>query len=163
MIWWLWIVLGMLLLGIELLAVDTAFYLVFLGFSSLFVGAVAWLTGLGPGLDWLLFGVVAGISLMSFRARVYARFLPADTSDDAARLIGAAGICREAIEPGAKGAVELRGTTWSGENAGATPLAVGQRCVVADVAGIVLRVRATGAPHAAVGSRSEPDPEPSRD
>lgn len=150
MTWWLWIVLGMFLLAIELLAVDTAFYLVFLGFSSIFVGGVAWLTGLGGGLDWLLFGLVAGFSLMTFRARAYARFLPPDTSDDSARLIGASAVSRESIAPRAKGSVELRGTTWAAENVGSTTLAEGERCTVAAVAGIVLHV------HAALPSNPEP-------
>ena len=146
MTWWLWIVIGMLLLGIELLAVDTAFYLVFLGFSAVIVGGIAWLTGLGGGLDWLLFGVVAGISLMSFRARTYARFLPADSSGDAARLLGAACVSHETIAPGAKGSVELRGTRWAAENVGTTTLLPGQRCSVAGLAGIVLRVHAASIP-----------------
>ena len=38
MTWWSWMVLGALLLGAELFAIDAQFYLVFLGVSAVLVG-----------------------------------------------------------------------------------------------------------------------------
>ena len=38
MTWWTWMILGGVLLGAELLAIDAQFYLVFLGISSALVG-----------------------------------------------------------------------------------------------------------------------------
>ena len=38
MTWWGWLIIGAILLGAELLAVDAQFYLVFLGLSAALVG-----------------------------------------------------------------------------------------------------------------------------
>jgi membrane protein implicated in regulation of membrane protease activity len=45
------------------------------------------------------------------------------------------------LAPGAVGKAELRGTTWTAQNADDRPLARGQRCRVARVEGLTLLIR----------------------
>jgi membrane protein implicated in regulation of membrane protease activity len=47
----------------------------------------------------------------------------------------------DAIEVNGVGKVELRGTSWSARNVGATPLPAGGRCMVEKVEGLTLLVR----------------------
>ena len=57
MTWWSWLILGAVLLGAELFAVDAQFYLVFLGVSAAIVG----LAGLfGGGMPDMPPGAVPG-------------------------------------------------------------------------------------------------------
>ncbi len=67
MTWWSWLVLGAVLLGAELFAIDAQFYLVFLGLSAALVG-LAGLFGVSMSewAQWTLFAVLALISFFSF-------------------------------------------------------------------------------------------------
>ena len=58
--WWAWLVVGLVLMVLELAAVDAAFYLVFLGAAAVLVG-VAESAGAGLPLwgQWLMYGVLA--------------------------------------------------------------------------------------------------------
>ena len=72
MTWWTWMILGALLLGVELLALDAQFYLVFLGISAALVG-LAGLMGLvmPEWAQWVAFAVLALISMVTFRRSLY--------------------------------------------------------------------------------------------
>jgi membrane protein implicated in regulation of membrane protease activity len=139
--WWGWILVGTLLLAGELFVVEADFYLVFLGFSALVVGALT-LLGLGGPLwsQWLIFAVVAVASTVFFRRRVYQKLRqPGGAVSDS--VVGEWVVVRDAIAPGARGQAELRGAVWSARNAGAAPLAPGGRARVVKVEGLVLDVR----------------------
>lgn len=140
--WWGWILVGTLLLAGELFVIEADFYLVFLGFAAVAVGALD-LVGLGGPLwlEWLLFAVIAVAATVFFRQRVYRRLRPSgrEVGDSVA---GQAVVVRQEIAPGASGQVELRGTVWSARNVGAAALAPGGRARVARVDGLVLEVRA---------------------
>ena len=129
MIWWYWMFLGLVLLGIEMIT-PGGFYILFFGLAALIVGS---LTGLGfiqaEWLQWLLFSGLAILSLLVFRGPLLAwinrqdKNLPAVDS-----LTGESAIPSEDLLPGATGKAELRGTTWTAHNAGPTTLKKGQRC-----------------------------------
>ena len=74
--WWSWCILGVVLLGIELFAVDAQFYLVFAGLAALIVG----LLGLG-GIDlplwaqWLSFAVLAIATMFTVRRQIYLKLM----------------------------------------------------------------------------------------
>lgn len=75
--WWGWIVIGMLLLGTELLFVEAEFFLVFIGVSALVTGLVAVAApGLPDWSHWLVFAAVAVASMVFFRRRVYRALRP---------------------------------------------------------------------------------------
>ena len=70
--WWAWIVLGIGLLGVELLIIDAQFYLVFVGLAAAVVGLLG-LFGLGlpEWAEWLVFAVLAVVAMLGFRRRIY--------------------------------------------------------------------------------------------
>ena len=58
MTWWSWMVLGAILLGAELFAIDAQFYLVFLGVSAALVGLAALLgIEMAEWVQWTTFAV----------------------------------------------------------------------------------------------------------
>ena len=68
MAWWGWCILGVALLGVELLAVDAQFYLVFAGLAAVIVGLLG-LVGLELPVagQWLLFAVLAVTAMFTLR------------------------------------------------------------------------------------------------
>ena len=76
MVWWGWCILGMVLLGVELLAVDAQFYLVFAGIAAVVVGLLG-LVGLELPVagQWLLFAVLAVASMFTLRRPIYAKLM----------------------------------------------------------------------------------------
>ena len=70
--WWGWIVIGSLLFGVELFAIDAAFYLTFLGVAALFVGAVGVASFEIPNwAQWLLFAILSIACMLTFRRKLY--------------------------------------------------------------------------------------------
>lgn len=141
MAWWLWLVLGLALLGLEILT-PGGFYVLFFGIGALVAGALAGLAGGPVWLQWLLFSAISLGSLALFRPPLVralgrgAKSAPIDT------LEGEVATPIDDIAPGAVGRAELRGTTWTARNADDRPLGRGQRCRVARVDGLMLIIRA---------------------
>lgn len=86
MVWWYWMVLGLILLGAEM-TTPGGFYIIFFGLSSLVVGTLAGLELVTTDwLQWLLFSAIAVGSLLIFRGPLMAALkkgpegsLPVDT------------------------------------------------------------------------------------
>lgn len=143
MVWWNWMLFGLVLLGIEMVT-PGGFYILFFGLAALLVGS---LTGLGfaqaEWLQWLLFSSLAILSLLVFRGPLSAwmktqeKDLPAVDS-----LAGESAIPLEDLAVGGAGKAELRGTTWTAHNAGPSPLTKGQRCKVERVEGLTIWISA---------------------
>jgi len=139
--WWLWMLLGLVLLAGEILT-PGGFYLIFFGASALCVGALK-LLGFTAGLtsEGLLFAILAVAGLVFFRKPLLQRFrkltpnMPVDNiSSEIASAI-------EEIPAHAIGKVELRGTTWNAQNVGDTPIPKAARCRVERIDGLTLQVR----------------------
>jgi membrane protein implicated in regulation of membrane protease activity len=141
MVWWAWIVLGLVLLALEL-ASPGDFYFLFFGLSAALVGLFA-LLGLGEPywVQWLFFSVLSLGAVFLLRKPLIERTRggPAQDMDS---LVGNLAHALAEIAPGAEGKVELRGAGWEARNTGPEPLARGQECVVEKVEGLVLSVRA---------------------
>jgi membrane protein implicated in regulation of membrane protease activity len=138
--WWLWILLGLVLLGLELMV--GTFYLVFLGVAAIVVGLVAAFGLDGPlWLELLLFVLLAGGLVLLARRPLLGRFRIHSDTRDADSLVGEAAVASTPIAPGDLGKVEMRGSFWNARNLGPEPLAIGQRCRVEEVQGLVLSVR----------------------
>lgn len=150
MVWWGWIVLGAALLGAEVV-LATDFFLVFFGAAALLVGVLLLLGLLLPVWgQWLLFAALSIVSLLLFRRRLRT-ILSRSDREERPELVGESGIVITAIAPGARGTVELRGTTWTAEHGGGGPLSPGDHCRVDRVDGLTLVVRPAASP--------EPDPD----
>jgi len=140
--WWGWMVVGALLLASEML-VPSDFWLVLVGLAALAVGLVTLLApDLPTAAQWALFAAFALATTWLFRGAVRRRFPSRGSGtrvDDT--LVGDAGHALEPLAPGASGRVELRGSPWSARNAGAEPIAAGERVRVERVEGLTLVVR----------------------
>ncbi len=143
MVWWYWMVLGLVLLGAEM-TTPGGFYIIFFGLSAILVGTLAGLEiATTDWLQWLLFSVIAVGSLLLFRGPLMAR-LKQGPGDAAAidSMVGETVIPLAPIAAGETGKAELRGTTWSAKNIGSSPLAKGQRGKVSRVDGLTLLIAA---------------------
>lgn len=139
--WWIWIIAGLALVGLEMLTAGT-FVFMFFGVAGVLVGAVAAAWPDFPA--WAQFGafsVVAVLSLVLFRGRLVEamRAKPKPTQTD--EMVGEVGVAYDEIPPGGVGKVELRGTVWNSRNEDEAPLAKGARCTVVRVEGLSLGVR----------------------
>jgi hypothetical protein len=138
--YWGWLVVGIVLLGSELLLVDADFYLVFLGIAAIAVGLVD-MAGVEVPLwsEWLAFGVLSVVSMVFFRKRVYER-LRGNLPDSSGSLVGEWVDVENEIAPGRSGRGSLRGTTWTVANEGDRPLVPGERARVVRAEGVTLYV-----------------------
>jgi len=127
MSWWGWMIFGALMLGAELLGVDAAFYLVFLGVAALLTGFVD-LSGAGlePWAEWLLFSGLSLVAMVVFRRRLYEKFrgvaqdYPEGPSADFITLANT-------LQPGESDRQQFRGSEWTIHNQGGETLEKGQR------------------------------------
>lgn len=139
MIWWLWLFLGLILLGIEVMT-PGGFYILFFGLAALVVGAMAGFEIVAAEwAQWLLFSVLSITSLLLFRnplRRLTEAKPPKEDVSDG--VIGELALLHDDLAPGAYGKAELRGTVWNAKNDGVVPLIKGQRGRVAKVDGLTL-------------------------
>jgi membrane protein implicated in regulation of membrane protease activity len=143
MIWWYWMLVGLVLLGAEMVT-PGGFYILFFGLAALAVGT---LSGVGlvqaEWLQWLLFSGLAIFSLLVFRGPLLAWIKTQDkempTVDS---MVGESAILIEDLVPGGTGKAELRGTTWTAHNSGPALLKKNQRCKVERVEGLTLWITA---------------------
>ncbi len=143
MVWWYWMVLGLILMGLEL-ATPGGFYLFFFGLSALLVGAASGLGLLLPDwTQWLLFSLIAVLSLLVFRGPLARAMKRPDGQPEVDSLVGEQAVVLHPMAVGAMGKVELRGSAWNACNAGPSVLTKDQRCRVDRVAGLTLWVTAT--------------------
>lgn len=102
MIWWYWMVLGLVLLGAEM-TTPGGFYIIFFGLSALLVGTLAGLEIVNMDwVQWLLFSVIAIGSLLLFRGPLLARMSDGrKTHAEVDSLVGEVAIPLEALPAGA--------------------------------------------------------------
>ena len=103
MYWWLWLVLGLVLLGLEAIT-PGGFYVLFFGVGALVVGTAA---GFGVGgpvwAQWLLFSVISVASLLLFRPYLLRVTRSQERPDPVDTLEGEIALPLEDISPGAVG------------------------------------------------------------
>jgi membrane protein implicated in regulation of membrane protease activity len=140
MSWWVWLIVGLGLLGFEMLT-PGGFFVLFFGLGALVVGALAGLGLTEPLLlQWLLFSLLSVGSLLLFRRRLLA-WLQSPEGAAVGTLVGDVAVLLDDLPPGAVGKAELRGTAWSVRHDGTETLPRGRRCRVERVDGLMLSVR----------------------
>jgi membrane protein implicated in regulation of membrane protease activity len=140
MTWWGWAIAGAILLGAELTFVSAQFYLVFIGSAALSVGLATLLLPLAVWLQWGTFGVLAVVSMVAFRNRVYQRFhgsAPPVATGPKGGLIE----LPVALGAGESCQAEYRGTFWTVRNDSAGALPSGSRARIVGVENLTLLVR----------------------
>lgn len=142
MTWWAWMILGAVLLGAELFAVDAQFYLVFLGVSAAVVG-LATLFGITMPEwgQWLAFAIVSVTFFVTFRKALYVKIRGGGEGYEQ-KYVGELVKVAEEIAPGGRGRAEYRGSDWNVQNVGASPVASGSHAKVVEVDGLTLKVEA---------------------
>ena len=142
MLWWHWLLLGLVLTALEL-AASGGFYIIFFGIAAIIVAVLALLEIAGPlWFQLLLFSLLAIASLLFFRNPIMRRLNLEGGAADIDTLAGESCSVLEPMAPGGNGRVELRGTTWSARNLGTTPLSNGARCTVIRSERLTLLVKA---------------------
>jgi membrane protein implicated in regulation of membrane protease activity len=141
MAWWSWMLLGLLLLGSELLVVDAAFFLVFIGFAALVMGTLS-LFGLAldPSMQWLLFSVLALVSMVLFRKRLYQK-LRGSTPDYGDGLAGERIVIDTALDPGQTSRQHFRGTQWTIVNRGAARVEQNTEVTIDSTEGLTIVIK----------------------
>jgi membrane protein implicated in regulation of membrane protease activity len=142
--WWAWIAVGAVLLGSELTFVNAQFYLVFIGSAALVVGFLDLATAdTAVWLQWTLFAVLATVSMIGFRRRVYERMrghLPGMNAGPKGETV----ILPAALAPGESCRIEYRGSSWSAVNAGHSAIAAGTRARIERIDGLTLVIHGDG-------------------
>ncbi|MDQ3283656.1 MAG: NfeD family protein [Acidobacteriota bacterium] len=141
MVWWIWV-----LIGFALLAVEFATTTMHVGFFAVGAFVVAILVGFGVPMSlWvqILVFVIATMLAFFFLRPLLMQKLRLNEKKVVDSLVGEKAIALQDIPVGESGKAEMRGTSWSARNVGETGLIAGQRCVVADVEGLVIHVRAS--------------------
>jgi membrane protein implicated in regulation of membrane protease activity len=143
--WWGWLVLGAVLLGAEMFALDAQFYLVFLGISAALVGLFG-LAGVNmpEWAEWLAFAGFAVITMVAFRKQVYQLVRNRTGIVEAPLNLGDRVTVPVRLEPGQSCRVEYRGSSWTARNADQKIIEAGHEAVIVQVAGLTLHVRAEG-------------------
>lgn len=141
--WWLWVLMGLGLMLLEILT-PGGFFVILFGVAAVVVGVLVGLELAGPAwLQWLLFSFLSIVSLLLFRKRLLAKFqFQQPGADKVDTLVGEVVILLDDIPPGEVGKAELRGTAWNTHNDSEQLLRRGQRCRVQRIAGLTLWVRA---------------------
>ena len=142
MTWWAWLVLGAVLLGAELFAVDAQFYLVFLGVSAAIVGLASLFGIVLPEWgQWLAFAVIALFFFLTFRRTLYQK-IRGGGEEYRESLAGESVLVAEDLAVGTEARTEYRGTKWTIRNVGETTIGAGSRARVVEVNGLTLNVEA---------------------
>ena len=142
MTWWAWMIIGAVLLGAELFAIDAQFYLVFLGVSAALVGFMG-LFGIAmpEWAQWMAFAAFSLISFFTFRKSLYEKIRSGAVGFNET-LAGKSVKVQADLAPGAETRLEYRGTKWTASNVGDVPIAAGARATVVEVDGLTLRIKA---------------------
>jgi len=138
MYWWLWLVLGLIFVGLEVLT-PGGFYVLFFGIGALVVGSLTGFGWSGPiWLQVLLFSAISLLSLVCFRPHLVRATRSKERPDPIDTLEGETALLVDDLQPDAVGRAELRGTTWTVRNGDQRLLVRGQRCRVSRVDGLTL-------------------------
>jgi inner membrane protein len=139
MAFWQWVLLGVVLLGGELLAPGSLFAL-FLGLAALVTGLIVAVWSRAPdALQWALFSLLSILLLAVVRRRL--RGVLASRSPPVDTVLGEVAVLTTDLPPNGVGRAELRGSTWEARTEEQDGLASGRRCRVERVEGLTLWVR----------------------
>ncbi|MDH4124529.1 MAG: NfeD family protein [Gammaproteobacteria bacterium] len=142
MTWWSWMILGAVLLGVEMFAVDAQFYLMFLGVSAALVGlSVLFGVAIPEWGQWLTFAVLALFFFFTFRRTLYLK-IRGGGENFPESMSGESITVAEDLEPGREIRSQYRGSDWTVRNVGEARIGGGTRARIVDVVGLTLHVTA---------------------
>jgi membrane protein implicated in regulation of membrane protease activity len=139
--WWVWVLAAFLLLTIEFFATTAH-----IGFFAIGAFLVALIVGVGipmPLWGQLLTFSISSVILLVFVRPVVVRKLGFNVTKVVDSLVGEQAVVLADLPVSGEGKAEMRGSTWTARNVGETPLTKGQRCIVEQVVGLTIYVRAS--------------------
>ena len=138
--WWYWVILGAVLFGAEIFAIEAQFYLVFIGLSAVVVGLLGW-TGLDLPIwaQWGTFGTLSLISMFTFRKTLHEK-VHGNQPGYPEGVAGTFLTLDNPIDAGKTGRVSFRGTNWTVVNEGSAMLESGSRVRIQRSEGLTLYV-----------------------
>jgi inner membrane protein len=141
MIWWLWVLAGIVLLAFEV-ATPGGLFALFFGVGALLVAPLSAL-GFSETVQWFAFSILSLVGVATLRGPLLRRLghKPAPSAEIAGELVGEQALLLADLPPGGQGKAELRGTPWTVRSTSTLPLRAGQRCLVERVEGLTLWVR----------------------
>lgn len=138
--WWVWMVLGLLLLVAEMM-MPTDFFVFFTGVGAIVTSIT---TGLGltnglmsQSIVFVLIAITSLVTLRGWMRQLLVRDMPTKAVDG---LVGETGTAVDDIPANGIGKVMLRGSPWTARNPGASVIAKGMRVRVDKVDSITLIV-----------------------
>lgn len=143
LLWWHWLVLGLLLMVGEL-ATPGGFYILFFGIGAVATGLFALAGVTDTSVQVFLFIVCSVTGLLFFRRRLLQLVQRDPQAPPVDEVVGEIGTTAGVLEPGSVGRVELRGTSWSARNTSERALPAGTRCRVVGIDGLLLLVGPEG-------------------
>lgn len=138
MAWWIWVVIGIVLLCSEIF-IPLDFFLIFIGLGFLTTGGFVYFDLLGPDwLQWTACAVFTVIFYVGLKKKIINNFKVAvDRKED---YVGETVTIKTDIEVGQVGKGDLRGTGWQVKNISGQTLVAGSKHEVKKTDGIVLIV-----------------------
>jgi membrane protein implicated in regulation of membrane protease activity len=135
-------ILGALLFGAEMVAIDAQFYLVFLGLSAAIVGFLG-LAGIAmpEWAQWLVFASLSLISMFSFRRSLYDR-IRGGAPGFKDGVDGDYLVIQQDLAAGSRGRANFRGSDWTVVNDSASTISAGTRAKITRSDGLTLYVSA---------------------
>lgn len=140
MAWWVWIVVGLVLMGLEMSAVDAAFYLIFIGAAALLMG-IAGMAGIDLPVwaQWTSFAILAFVFMVFFREKLYVRLRGGVVGfQDTA--IGRRVTIEEDVAPGEETRIKMRGTKWTAINTGSRVISKGNQARITEIDGLTIKI-----------------------
>ncbi len=141
--WWIWILLGLMLLLAEIVT-PGGFYFIFFGIGAVAVGVLAGFDAAGPvWFQFILFSILSLVTLWLFRGKLL-QLTDGGPVQNVDSLIGETAVAVDEIAINAIGKAEMRGSSWNARNVGDKPLARGERAKVERIDGLTIFVRPEG-------------------
>jgi hypothetical protein len=142
MLWWHWLVIGLVLVALEM-AASGGFYVIFFGIAALAIAGLHVLDLAGPvWVQLALFSAISVGSLLFFRSRLLKWMQVEGPGRDVDSMVGDSAVPLDDIPAGAVGRAEMRGAVWSARNQDSSTLARGQRCTVIEVDRLMIFLKA---------------------
>lgn len=139
MAWWIWVILGFVLLALEMLTIGV--HVGFFALGAFSVGALVALDLAGPlWVQLMLFALISCAGLFLARPIILKRLRIHTKEVDSFVGEQARAVSDIAVE--GIGKAEMRGSAWNARNVGSTPISAGQRCSVEQVQGLTILIRA---------------------
>ena len=140
MAWWIWVLIGIALLGLEF--VSTTLHVSFFAAGAFLVALLYAFGWTAPLWQQLVVFTASSLIAFFFIRPIVVKKLRLSEDKVVDSLIGEHATAMDEIAVQARGRAELRGSTWTAQNVGDSPLTKGQRCTVERVEGLLLHVRA---------------------